>query len=219
MLTYDYQEVNLSPTKIKRMEQRKEWARLAVDPLKFGMVNIRGFTDIIERKLPDPASPLGFQGVRIGDYLDKKTTITHSCRVNPVHGALPYDNTQTSERQVTVDALIMAVIYKSVVKQTPNATNTLFEDVTESIFASLVMTFLDWETRRSFNSPNVFTMNGDAWPNSSGLGSEYIPPFDFLGKQIRFNHFFGAEYLSPGGPGFYAFRAFVNAPWSQEPFF
>jgi hypothetical protein len=220
MLSYSYQEVNLSPTKIKRMEKRNEWARLPYDPAKFGAVNIRGFTDIIERKLPSPGSPLGYQGMWIGDYLDKKTTITHSYRLWPGYvEAIPADSTQTSERTVTVVANMMAVIYTSKVKKTPNVNNAFTADITETIFASLVQDDNGWETRRSFNQPNIFTVNGDDWPTSGGGGSEYIPPFDFLGQQIRFNHFFGAEYLNPGGPALYEFRAFVDAPWSQEPFF
>jgi len=118
-----------------------------------------------------------------------------------------------------VVANMMAVIYTSKVKKTPNVNNAFTADITETIFASLVQDDNGWETRRSFNQPNIFTVNGDDWPTSGGGGSEYIPPFDFLGQQIRFNHFFGAEYLNPGGPALYEFRAFVDAPWSQEPFF
>ena len=83
---------------------------------------------------------LGFQGVLIGDYLDTKTTITHSFRA---------DSTQSSKREVTVEADVMGAVFESTVIKAFNVNNVV-NTTKEMIAAGIGMSNIGWTTKRSF---------------------------------------------------------------------
>jgi len=219
MLTYKYKKVQINPTKTKRMEERIEWARLITDPAVFGMVNRRGFTDILESKRPDPVSPTGFQAIRLGEYFEQKNTIEHSYRVLPGIGVVVADNESISTRMINVSQERMGVTFRSKVEKTPNATNSYTAIIIEDFNTIAVFSDIGWLTIRQFDTDTPME-DGDSWPNSGGEGSEYLRPYNFNGRLIKFFHFFDPQtYLNPGSPAFYAFEAFIDPTWSEEPFF
>jgi hypothetical protein len=216
-IIYEYQQFTTSNGVLCRRKLRSNWDNFPQSP-SFIERERSGFTELITNQ-PSANSGPSQESIKT-TYHDWDHVYNPSGGI-VLSGIAPKDNTNYASRILSFSQSEASATYKSHRTRVYNSRFPLLFSRDEEIAVTYLSFANSWALYRKYKSaPFVDTeqTDGDLWPNSSGLGSSFVPQFNLF-PPTELNHWYGPDVLTRQDAYEYEYElCFGSVPWSNEPF-